>query len=80
MTQTTVRAWGSSQGIIIPSKIMKQAGLKNSDVLNITVTEDSIVLTKPFRHRTLEERIEQYNGDIEVYTYDWGEPVGREQF
>ena len=31
-----------------------------------------------FKHKSLTERLEEYDGEIEVYEFDWGEPVGRE--
>ena len=39
---------------------------------------DSIVLRKQFVHKTFEERLAEYNGEITVSDFDWGEPVGRE--
>lgn len=31
-----------------------------------------------FKQKSLTERLEEYDGEIEVYEFDWGEPVGRE--
>ena len=39
---------------------------------------DSIVLRKQFVHKTFEERLAEYNGEITVCDFDWGEPAGRE--
>ncbi len=52
--------------------------LKVSDVLDIEIENDSIVLRKQFTHKTFEERLAEYNGEISVCDFDWGEPVGRE--
>ena len=38
-------------------------------------SEDS---SKVFEHKSFVERIKEYDGEIEVYEFDWGEPVGRE--
>ena len=76
--QTQVRAWGNSQGIRIPKDILDKMHLKISDVLDIEIENDAIVLRKQFVHRTFEERLEEYNGEISVCDFDWGEPVGRE--
>ena len=36
--------------------------------------------SKPFTHRTLEERAKEYGGKLGVYEeMDFGEPVGREE-
>ena len=31
-----------------------------------------------FEHKSFVERLEEYDGEIEIYEFDWGEPVGRE--
>ena len=33
---------------------------------------------KQFVHKSFEERLAEYNGEISVCDFDWGEPVGRE--
>ena len=42
------------------------------------IENDSIVLRKQFVHKTFEERLAEFNGEITVCDFDWGEPVGRE--
>jgi antitoxin MazE len=38
-----------------------------------------IMLVKPFRHKTLEERAAEYGGKLNLDgEFDWGKPVGRE--
>lgn len=74
-----VKAWGNSQGIRIPQKILKETKIKTNDFLEIEVVNDEIVLRKKNRHLTLAERIAKAGGTLEhVSEYDWGEPVGRE--
>ena len=31
-----------------------------------------------FEHKPFSDRLKEYDGEIEVYEFDWGEPVGRE--
>ncbi len=78
MEQVAIRAWGNSQGIRIPKDILEKLNLKVSDVLDIEIENDSIVLRKQFVHKTFEERLAEFNGEISVCDFDWGEPVGRE--
>ena len=78
MEQVAIRSWGNSQGIRIPKNILDKMQLKISDVLNIEVKDDTIILKKQFVHRTFEERLAEYNGEITVCDFDWGEPAGRE--
>ena len=78
MEQVTIRVWGNSQGIRIPKNILEKMGLKTSDVLEIGIENNAIVLRKQFTHKTFEERLAEYDGEIDVCDFDWGEPVGRE--
>ena len=76
--QVTIKPWGNSLGIRIPKKVLEKLGLHISDTLQIEVIDDSIVLKKTFKHKTFEERVAEYNGEISICDYDWGEPVGQE--
>ena len=78
MEQAVIRSWGNSQGIRIPKGILDRLDLKTSDILDIRVENDAIVLKKAFVHKTFEERLAAYNGKISVCEFDWGEPRGRE--
>ena len=77
--QTQVKAWGNSQGIRIPKEILQTAGISLEEILDITVTNGEITLAKAMKHKTLEERAAEYNGQLNLDgEYDWGTPVGRE--
>ncbi len=77
--QVQVKEWGNSQGIRLPKEILKSAGITLNDVLDVTVSNGKITFTKPFRHKTLEERTTEYGGKLMLDgEYNWGKPVGRE--
>lgn len=77
--QAQVKVWGNSQGIRIPKELLQDAGITLNDLLDISVSDGVITLTKAFRHKTLEERAAEYGGNLNLDgEYDWGEPVGRE--
>ncbi len=77
--QTQVKAWGNSQGIRIPKEILQTAGISLEEILDISVTNGVITLVKAIKHKTLEERAAEYNGQLNLDgEYDWGTPVGRE--
>ena len=77
--QAQVKTWGNSQGIRIPKEVLQAADFSLDDVLDIKVSDGMIMLVKPFKHRTLEERAAEYGGKLNLDSeYDWGEPVGRE--
>ncbi len=50
-----------------------------NEMLDVKVSDGMIMLVKPFRHKTLEERAAEFGGKLMLDgEYDWGEPVGKE--
>ena len=78
--EVQIKAWGNSQGIRLPQSILKEAGFQLNDTLLIKAENGHIVMYRPFRHKTLEERAAEYNGKLNLDgEIDWkGEPVGNE--
>ena len=77
--QTQVKEWGNGHGIRLSKDILQGAGICVNDVLDVSVSNGVIVLAKPFRHKTLEERAAEFGGKLLLDgEYDWGNPVGRE--
>ena len=77
--QTQVKIWGNSQGIRIPKEVLHEAAISVNDVLDVKVSNGMIMLVKPFRHKTLEERAAEYDGKLNLDgEFDWGEAAGRE--
>ena len=77
--QSQVKEWGNGQGIRLSKEILKSAGITLNDILDITVSNGIITLSKPFRHKTLEERAAEFDGKLMIDgEYDWDEPVGKE--
>ena len=77
--QAQVKAWGNSQGIRISKDILNEGHISVNDILEVKVSDGQILLAKPFRHRTLEERAKEYGGKLNLDgEFDWGEPLGRE--
>ena len=76
--RVALRPWGNSQGIRIPKSILEKIHISAADQLQIEVVEDAIVIKKVFRHKSFEERVAEYGGEISVGDFDWGEPQGRE--
>jgi len=77
--QSQIKSWGNSQGVRIPKEILKKAGIALNDIVDITSSDGTIILTKQFKHKTLEERAAEYGGQLNLDgEYDWGTPIGRE--
>ena len=76
-----VKAWGNSQRIRISKDILEEADIKMDEVLEVKVSKGRIILEKTFRHKTLEERAMDFEGKLNLDgEYDWGEPVGNEEW
>ena len=74
-----IKVWGNSQGIRLPKAMLDELNIGVDDYVNIEVKNGSIVINKRFKHKSLEERYAEFDGDIEqIREFDWGEPVGRE--
>ena len=79
--QAQVKAWGNSQGIRIPREVLQEAGISIDEILDIKVKNGVIILEKKFKHKTLEERAAEFGGNLNLDgEFDWGEPVGREEW
>lgn len=77
--QLTLKQWGNSNGVLLPKELMKQAGIKKNDTLDAEVVDGKIILTPGFRHKSLSERIAEFDGQMVLSEeYDWGDPVGSE--
>ena len=77
--EARLQKWGNSDGIRIPSNLLKSLNLKTNDKVEIIQQEDKIIISKSEnKHLTFEERLRKYNGDNIVENYDWGEAKGKE--
>lgn len=79
-----IKSWGNSSGIRLPKVIMDISELHMDDYIDISVVDGNLVIKKidkPFKHRTLEERMAEYGGTLAPDgEFDWGEPKGREMW
>lgn len=78
INQTALKTWGNSQGILIPKRMLKELQWDLKDALEMEVVDNEIRIRRPFVHKTFEERLAAYNGEISVCDFDWGEPGGKE--
>jgi len=77
--EVQVKEWGNSQGIRFPKAILQEAGIAVNDTLDVKVEKGKIVLYPSFRHKTLEERIQESGCGLSgIGELDWGEPQGNE--
>ncbi len=77
--EVKLQRWGNSNGIRIPSVILKTLNLKPNDMVEIKENDDKIIISKlKNKHITLKERIKQYKGPNLAKDFIWDENVGKE--
>jgi len=74
-----IQKWGNSDGIRIPSSILKSLNIKTNDILNIEQEDDKIIISIPKRKKiSLADKFREYNGENLAKDFSWDESVGKE--
>lgn len=77
--EVRLQKWGNSDGIRIPSSILKTLGIKTNDKIDLKCEDDKIIISKPKKEKiSLEEKFKNYNGENLAKDFVWDEPKGRE--
>jgi len=73
-----IQKWGNSQGVRIPKSILNSAHFSENEDVEIIVVDGRIIIEHTKRHKSLKERLENYDGDYKCSELNTGSPVGRE--
>ena len=77
--EVRLQKWGNSDGIRIPSTILKLLDLKTNDLLDLVEEDGRIIISKSRNKKiSLEERFKNYNGENLAKEFSWDEPRGNE--
>lgn len=77
--EIVIKKWGNSDGIRIPSNILKALNLKTNDVLNIDTDGEKIIISVPKKKKiSLENEFKNYKGKNLAKDFSWDESVGKE--
>ena len=77
--EVQLKEWGNSQGIRLPKTVLQEAGFQLNETLTVEIERGKIILSRPFRHKTLEERIAESGCELTgIGEIDWGIPQGNE--
>ncbi|MBR2708312.1 MAG: AbrB/MazE/SpoVT family DNA-binding domain-containing protein [Bacilli bacterium] len=76
--EAKLQRWGNSDGIRIPSIFLKSLNLKTNDKVELNFENNKIIISKPKKKITLEERFENYKGENQAKNFTWDEPRGKE--
>lgn len=77
--EAKLQRWGNSDGIRIPSSILKALNLKTNDMVNLEQIEDRIIISKPKSTKiSLEDRFNAYEGENLAKDFSWDDSRGKE--
>ena len=77
--EARLQKWGNSDGIRIPSSILKALNLKTNDAINLEQIEDKIVISKQVKSKiSLAEKFKEYHGENLVKEFSWDDARGKE--
>ena len=77
--EVRLQKWGNSDGIRIPSNILKSLNLKTNDKMELEYDENKIIISKPKKVKiSLADKFANYKGDNLAKEYTWDEARGKE--
>lgn len=77
--EAKLQKWGNSDGIRIPSSLLKLLDLKTNDKVDVKYENNQIIITKPKKTKiSLEERFKEYKGENLAAEFTWDEAKGKE--
>ncbi len=77
---TSIQKWGNSQAVRLPKPVLEIAGLNENDKVEIKVQDGYLIILPVKKHKKLEERLAEYEGDYQCSEWETGEPTGKEVF
>lgn len=77
--QTRITQWGNSRAIRIPNRIIKQLGLKENELLTVSIKDNVIVLTPEKKEpKDIHELFAGWQDDGQrEHELDWSKAEGR---
>ncbi|PSF37336.1 AbrB/MazE/SpoVT family DNA-binding domain-containing protein [Aphanothece hegewaldii CCALA 016] len=77
-----LKKWGNSIGLRIPHQIAKSFGIDENSIIELTESENALIITKKKHISTLDELLTSIPQDFQypedVYEFVENEPLGRE--
>jgi len=75
---TQIKKWGNSNAVRIPKELLDTLGLKENDKIEIRIENSKLIIEPIYKHRSLKERIAEYDGEYKYGEWDTGIPKGNE--
>lgn len=77
---TRIQKWGNSQAVRIPKALLVLTDFHENDEVDIKVQRGNIIITPIKKHKTIKDRIKNYEGNYECKELETGSSVGKEVF
>lgn len=79
--RVTVQSLGDEYVIHLPVKLLAALSIKPNEILDATVRDGQIIISKPLQHFTLAERAAKFDENLNLSEeISWGEPQGNEKW
>ena len=76
---TTIQKWGNSHAVRLPKGVLEVAALRENDPVEIKTEHNYIIIKRAnIRHKTLKERLADYDGECICSEWDSGKHQGNE--
>ncbi|MDP3386285.1 MAG: AbrB/MazE/SpoVT family DNA-binding domain-containing protein [Eubacteriales bacterium] len=76
--QTRIQKWGNSQAVRLPKVLLEELQLHENDEVELKIENGNLIIIPLKKHKTLQERIAEYQGDYIAEEWDVGESEGNE--
>lgn len=77
--EVKLQKWGNSDGIRIPSNLLKLLNLKTNDKVDLNYEDDKIIIRKPKKKKiSIEKKFAEYNGENLAKEFSWDDARGKE--
>lgn len=76
--QVHISKWGNSLGLRLPQAFIRQIGISEGQVVNITADENRLIIEPAGPSYRLEDLLANMTPQIMADAFNWGEDVGRE--
>ena len=68
--ESTIKRWGNSFGIIIPTEVMKKENLKEGQKIDVILLKKSDILKKTFGTLKLKKSAQKIKDELRAELYD----------
>ncbi len=80
MSITSIQRWGNSAAVRLPKRILREAGMSESDQIELRADERGILIRKARQYESLVQLFAGYKGGYQPEEWQTGGAAGAEVF